>query len=118
MCGESLATWPLVQGPAMLLIEHRWAVGLRDAISDAEGSVVLQGFLTLEGLALIGADLAAAEAIAAIELAEEVNAAVVARTVLGLVEAGFIEGADALNAAAVLVDDAILESATPSEGNS
>jgi len=126
-------------GAAMLLIEHRWAGGLRDAIAEAGGSVILQGFLTLEGLALIGAELTATadaiaaieladaleaeatvrslEALAAIDLATEVEAAVVARTVLGLVEAGFLDQADALDAAAALVDEAILESVATSEGN-
>lgn len=126
-------------GAALLLIEHHWAAGLRNAIAEAGGSVILQGFLTLEGLALIGAELAAtAEAIAAIELADaleaeaavrslealatielaaEVEAAVVARTVLGLVEAGFLDQADALDAAAALVGDDMIDRAATSEGN-
>lgn len=124
-------------GAAMLLVEHQWAAGLRDAIVDAGGMVILQGFLTLEGLAMIGAELAATaeaitaveladaleaealvrslEALAAIELATEVETAVVARTVLGLVEAGFINKADAAEATAALLGDDILE--TASEGS-
>lgn len=126
-------------GAALLLIEHHWAAGLRNAIADAGGSVILQGFLTLEGLALVGAELAAtAEAIAAIELADaleaeaavrslealatielaaEVEAAVVAQTVLGLVEAGFLDQADALDAAAAIVGDDMIDRAATSEGN-
>lgn len=124
----------------MLLIEHRWAAGLRDAISEAGGSLLLQGFLTLEGLAMVGAELAATadaiaaieladaleaeatvrslEALATIELAAEVEAAVVARTVLGLVEAGFIERADAEEAAAAILGDEMLARANDNEGNS
>ncbi len=125
---------------ALLLIEHHWAAGLRDAIADAGGSVILQGFLTLEGLAMVGAEIAAtAEAIAAIELADaleaeatvrslealatieiadEIRAAVVANTILGLVEAGYIEGADAEEAVAAVLGDDILEAVSASEGTS
>lgn len=127
-------------GAGMLLVEHRWASGLRDAIADAGGSLILQGFLTLEGLAMVGAELVATaeamaaveladalaaqatvrsiEALATIELADEVEAAVVARTVLGLVDAGFIEAADAEEAAAALLDDSVLQRAASNEGNS
>jgi len=132
----------LVPGTAagLLLIEHRWAAGLRDAIAEAGGSLILQGFLTLEGLAMVGAELTAtAEAIAAIELADaleaeatvrsvhalatidlaaEVEAAVVAQTVLGLIEAGYIEQADAEEALAALVDDEILERVSADKRNS
>lgn len=126
-------------GAGLLLVEHHWAVGLRDAIFDAGGELLLQGFLTLEGLSMVGAELmATAEAIAAveaadaieaaatvravealavIELAEEVEAAVVARTILGLVEAGFIDGADAVEAAAALLGDELLERVPTTEGN-
>ena len=125
---------------ALLLVEHHWASGLRDAIADAGGSVLLQGFLTPDGLAMVGAELFATaeaieaieiadaleaeavvrsiEALAAIELAEEVKAAVVAQTVLGLVEAGFIEGADAEEAVAAILGDAMPEVQATEEGTS
>ena len=108
---------------ALMLIEHRWATGLRDEIFAAGGTLLAQGFLAPEGLLMIGAQLTAtAEAIEAvelaaaleaeatlhslralqtIELAREVEAAVVAQTVLGLVEAGIVDRgdlADAINA--------------------
>ena len=124
----------------MLLIEHHWAAGLRDAIHDAGGSLLLQGFLTADGVAMVGAEMAAtAEAIAAIELADalqaeavvrsvealatieiaaEVQAAVVAQTVLGLIEAGYIEKADAEEALAALVSADILDTVSNNEGNS
>jgi hypothetical protein len=111
---------------ALLLIEHRWAAGLRDEILAAGGSMVAQGFLTLEGLMLVGAELAATadaieaielataleteatlrslQAIETIELAREIEAAVVARTVLGLAEAGIIDRGDLADAV-----DAVLE---------
>ncbi len=125
---------------ALLLVEHSWAAGLRDAISEAGGSLLVQGFLTLEGLAMVGAELTATaeaivaieladalaaeatvrsiEALATIELAAEVEAAVVARTVLALIEAGFIEGVDAEEAAASVLGDEMLERVSNNEGNS
>ena len=121
-------------GAALFLIEHRWATGLRDALRDAGGTPLLQGFLTLEGLALVGAELVATaeaivaletadalqaeatlaslEALATIEVAAEVEAAVAARAVRQLVDAGFIELADARVAAAVLVGAELLDTTT------
>lgn len=125
---------------ALFLIEHRWATGLRDAIRDAGGSLLLQGFLTLEGLAMIGAELAATaeaiaaieladaleaeatvrslEALAAIDLADDVQTAVVARTVMGLVDAGFLDQADAADAVAAIVGDDAIDALAPTEGSS
>lgn len=127
-------------GAGLLLVEHRWAAGLRDAIFDAGGSLLMQGFLTLEGLTMVGAELTATaeaiaaieladaleaeatvraiEALAAIELATEVEAAMTARTVLALVEAGFIEAADAEEAAVALLGEDILKQVSTNEGNS
>ncbi len=120
-------------GAALLLVEHRWAAGVRDAVIEAGGRMVAQGFLTPTGLLLIGAELAATadaidaieiaaeleaeanvralEAIATIEIAAEVEAAVVARTILTLVEAGYIEQAAVEHAAAAVVDAALIEQA-------
>ena len=118
---------------ALLLIEHHWATGTRNAILEAGGKPLMQGFLTVDGMALIGAELqATAEAIVAIELAEaveaealarsiealatieiaqEIEAAVIARTVLGLVEHGFIDGADIVDAVDALVAPEIVQPA-------
>ena len=115
---------------ALFLLEHRWAIGLRDAIRDAGGTPVVQGFLTLEGLVMVGAELAAVaeamaaieaadaleaeatlralEALATIEVADEVQAAAAARAVQGLVAAGFVEAADAQDAVAALVSEELL----------
>jgi len=120
-------------GAALLLVEHRWAAGVRDAVIEAGGRMVAQGFLTPTGLLLIGAELAATadaidaieiaaeleaeanvralEALATIEIAAEVEAAVVARTILTLVEAGFVEQAAVEHAAAAVVDAALIEQA-------
>ena len=120
-------------GAALLLVEHRWAAGVRDAVLEAGGRMVAQGFLTPTGLLLIGAELMATadaidaieiaveleaeanvralEALATIEIAAEVEAAVVARTILTLVEAGYIEQAAVEHAAAAVVDAALIEQA-------
>jgi hypothetical protein len=112
---------------ALLLVEHRWATGLRDEIRAAGGSLVSQGFLTADGLVAVGAELAATaeaieamevataleaeaklrslEALATIELAREVEAAVIARTVLGLVEAGVVDPGDLSDAIAAVLDN-------------
>lgn len=112
---------------ALLLVEHRWATGLRDEIRAAGGRPVAQGFLTLEGLVMVGAELTATaeaiesmeaaaaleaeaklrslEALATIELATEVEAAVVARTLLGLIEAGVVDPGDLVDAMAVVPQD-------------
>ena len=122
----------------MLLIEHHWAAGLRDAIYEAGGTPLMQGFLTLEGLAMVGAELAATaeaivaieladaleaeaalrsvEALATIELADEIQAAAAAQTVLTLIEAGIIEQAAAEEALAAVVSADILNSLSDNEG--
>ena len=111
---------------ALLLIEHRWAAGLRDEILAAGGSLVSQGFLTLDGLMMVGAELAATadaieamelaaaleteatlrslQAIETIDLAGEIEAAVVARTVLGLAEAGIIDRGDLADAMGAVLE--------------
>jgi hypothetical protein len=120
-------------GALVMLVEHRWAAGLRDAVASAGGRMVAQGFLTPDGLMLLGAELAAAteaidaietaveleaiatvrslQALAAIEVAAEVEAAVAAHVILTLVEAGYIEQAAAQEAAAAVIDAALVEQA-------
>lgn len=120
-------------GAALLLVEHRWAAGVRDAVLEAGGRMVAQGFLTPTGLLLIGAELLATAdaidaiemaaeleaeanvralgALATIEIAAEVEAAVVARTILTLMEAGFIEQAATEHAARAVLDAAIIDQA-------
>lgn len=49
----------------LMLIEHVWARELKDAIRDAGGVPIAEGFLTPETVALVGAELVAmAEAVA------------------------------------------------------
>ncbi|MDX2380893.1 MAG: hypothetical protein QNM02_14170 [Acidimicrobiia bacterium] len=123
-------------GALLLLVEHRWATGLREAVTDAGGRMIAQGFLTPDGVMLLGAELVATadaidaietaieleaiatvrslEALATIAVAAEVEAAVVARTILTLVEAGMIEAAAAEQAAAAVIDAALIEQALTS----
>src|SRR5215218_632990 len=57
-----------------LLVEHRWAGRLREAVRDAGGRLVGQGFLTPELAMVVGAEIQArADAEAAIELAAAVR---------------------------------------------
>ena len=126
-------------GALVLLIEHRWAAGLRDAVASGGGRMVAQGFLTPDSLMLLGAELVAAaeaidaietaveleaianvrslQALAAIEVAAEVEAAVAAHVILTLVEAGYIEQAAAQEAAAAVIDAALIEQAIVSQGS-
>ena len=63
----------------------RARVDLRDAIYEAGGQPVMQGFLTAEGLAMVGAELVAtAEAIEAIEQAQALEAAATLRSLEAL----------------------------------
>jgi hypothetical protein len=128
--GNDLA---LGTGALLLLVEHRWATDLRDAVAEAGGRMVAQGFLTPDGVLMLGAELAATaaaidavetameaeavatvkalEALATIEIAAEVEAAVVARTIRVLMEAGFIEQAAVDHAAAAVIDAALIDQA-------
>lgn len=120
-------------GALVMLVEHRWAAGLRDAVADAGGRMIAQGFLTPDGVLMLGAELVATanaidaietaieleaiatvrslEAMATIEIASEVEAAVAAHVILTLVEAGIIEEAAAQHAAAAVIDAALIEQA-------
>ena len=100
---------------ALLLLEHQWAIGFRDAVLDAGGEFLLQGYLTPDTLFMFGAELEAqAEAAAAIEAAEEAVADLGgdpgrkrrAGPSTALITAGMIEDA-AMDEAAEVVADAL-----------
>ena len=74
-----------------ILIEHRWAARLREAVLEAGGKLVGQGFLTHELTMVVGAEIQArADAEAAIELADAArgSALVDALSILGSQERG------------------------------
>jgi len=119
---------------AFLLVEHRWARPLFDAIADTGGTILGEGFITNEAEILVGAEVAAMdEAARVIATAQVVEAEAVLRSIAatdaaddatatadairaaaaadsiraGLIEeAAFHEAADALVAAGVIVEAA------------
>ena len=77
-----------------ILIEHRWAGRLREAVRGAGGRLVGQGFLTPELAMVVGAEIQArADAEAAIELAEAArgSALIEALSILARQERGSAE---------------------------
>ena len=122
-----------------ILVEHRWAGRLREAIREAGGRLVGQGFLTPELAMVVGAEIQArADAEAAIELARaargsalvdalailarqergsaEESARAAAEVVRVLVAEGFVDEAEAhaaidALATAGLIENALLQAA-------
>lgn len=70
---------PTDSAAAVMLIEHTWAIGLKEAMRDAGGFVLAQGMVTPEALLLAGADLAAAVKAADTEEKEKKRVAVPAQ---------------------------------------
>ena len=123
----------------VLLIEHVWATRFAEAVREAGGRLLGQGYLTPEVVMIVGAELQArAEAEAAIELAEAARGAALvqaletfsgrgdasieertrasAQVVKALVDSGFVhetEAAGAIDALAVsgLIETAMVEAA-------
>jgi hypothetical protein len=119
---------------AVVLVEHLWAARLREAVHEAGGHLLGQGFLTPEVVMLVGAELQArADAEAAIELAEaargvalldaletlssrggasvEERTRAATRIVRVLVEHGFVHEPDAPDAVGALATEGLLETA-------
>jgi uncharacterized membrane protein len=109
------ASIPNGTAAAILVVEHHWAAGLRDAVVGAGGRTLMQAMISPEALALVGDELRAKmEAEEAIEAAEQVKlaaameiAAVLAQTEL-IEEAAVAEAADVV-ATALAVEDAAAE---------
>ncbi|MDH4116116.1 MAG: hypothetical protein OEX04_04400 [Acidimicrobiia bacterium] len=116
----------------ILLVEHRWAIGFRDAVASAGGRPIMQGFLSPDAIALIGAEtVAAANALESIETAvaiegeallrslealaviEDVQSAVrsviAADTVQTLIDGGLLPASAALDAALLLEEAGIVD---------
>ena len=117
-----------------ILIEHRWAARLREAVREAGGRLVGQGFLTPEVTMVVGAEIQArADAEAAIELANaargsalvdalsilarhgrgsaEESARAAAEVVRVLVAEGFVHDAEAHAAIDALATAGLIEAA-------
>lgn len=105
------------ESAGMLLVEHAWALELRDAIRRAGGVPIAQGFLTPELLLMVGAEVEAiAEAERSIEYAEAVKGAAmldVLRTVEAAEEIKSAVAADVVRTliAADLIQDAAAQQA-------
>lgn len=92
------------EAAGMLMIEHTWAIGFRNAVRDAGGEMLAQGFLTPKTLLMIGAELEAQErAMAAVTVAAAVEQAAAERAVAALTSAALIEEAARDHAAAVVL---------------
>lgn len=101
---------------ALLMIEHTWAIGFRDAVVRAGGRMAVQGFLTPETLFLVGAELEAqVEAVEAIEMAEAVKAIAAAEAVRAVIVSEAIQQEAAERAVAALVAAEIVEEAAIEE---
>ncbi len=113
---------------AFLLVEHHWAAPLFDAIAEAGGMLIGEGFLTAETGLVVGAEIAAmeeaseviaqaqadeaeallaavaarAEAAEAVAESEQVQSAAAAAAVRALITAGLVEEAAAHEAVAAL----------------
>jgi len=113
---------------AFLLVEHHWAAPLFDAISQAGGTLIGEGFLTSEAQLVVGSEVAAveeaaqviaqaqaaeadalltaiaagAEAAEAVAASERIQSAAAADAVRALIAAGLVEEAAAHEAVAAL----------------
>jgi hypothetical protein len=119
---------------AVVLVEHLWAARLREAVREAGGRLLGQGFLTPEVVMIVGAEIQArADAEAAIELAQAARGAALvealesfaaapggsvedrsqgaAKVVRVLVERGLIHEPEAEAAIDALVTAGLIESA-------
>ena len=131
----AVAAIPDGKALGVLLFEHTWAIPFRDAIRRAGGRGLAQGFITPEGLMIVGEEIEAIaeaelaievsdavrgaamlDALAAIEEGEQIKAAVAADVIRTLVVADLIEEAAVEQAvqalaAANLIEQRLLESA-------
>src|ERR1700719_1880714 len=113
---------------AFLLVEHYWAAPLFDAIADAGGTLIGEGFLTSEAGLVVGAEVAAmeeaaeviaqaqaeeadallaavaarAEAAEAVAESEQIQSAAAAAAIRALITAGLVEEAAAHEAVTAL----------------
>ena len=97
---------------AILLLEHRWATGFSDALREAGGEMVAEGFLTEKTLFMLGSELEAqAHALAVIEEAQamEEEATLEALEIVVISEA--IKAAAAYRAVEALQIEALIEEA-------
>src|SRR5712692_3093791 len=99
---------------AFLLVEHHWAAPLFDAIAEAGGTLIGEGFLTSKAGLVVGAEVAAMEEAAqviaqaraeeadAVAESERIQSAAAAAAVRALITAGLVEEAAAHEAVTAL----------------
>ena len=100
----------------ILLVEHKWAAGFKQAVREAGGRMLAQGFLTPEALLMVGQELQAiVEAEAAIEVAEAVKGAAMLDALITVAEAKEIKEAAVEEAAEVVVAAEMIKTAAAAE---
>ncbi|WP_406656470.1 hypothetical protein V7O62_11490 [Methanolobus sp. ZRKC2] len=100
----------------LLLIEHVWAAGLKEAIRGAGGRVIAQGFLTPEAMMMIGKEAEAiAEAEAAIEISEAVKGAALLDVLSTIDKAEELKEAAIEEAAEAVVEERMVKTAAVAE---
>lgn len=91
------------QAAGIMLFENVWAIEFRDAVQNAGGRIVVQGYLAPQAMAMVGAELqAVADAQRTIEVAEEAKGLAVLDALLAIDLARAIEE-EAIAAAAEAV---------------
>jgi len=101
---------------ALLMIEHTWAIGFRNAVAESGGKMAAQGFLTPETLFMVGAELEAqVEAVEAIAISEAIQYEAAAEAVEAVLISEAIQEAAAVRAIEALIAAEIIEEAAMEE---
>jgi hypothetical protein len=109
-------TLPPGKAFGIIMIEHTWAISLRDAVRKAGGVPLAQGFVTPEALAMVGKELQAiAEAERTIEVAQIVQGAAILDTLATLEAAEEMKTAIAADVLRTLVVADLIEEAAVNE---
>jgi hypothetical protein len=112
----AVAAIPPGKALGVLLFEHTWAIPLRDAIRRAGGRPLAQGFITPEGLMMVGAELEAiTEAELAIEVSDAVRGAAILDALIAVEQAEQIKTAVAADVLRTLVVADMIEEAAVEE---
>lgn len=112
----AVAAIPPGKALGVLLFEHTWAIPFRDAIRRAGGRGLAQGFITPEGLMMVGAEVEAiAEAELAIEVSDAVRGAAILDALIAVEQAEQIKSAVAADVLRTLVVADMIEEAAIEE---
>ncbi|NJP05119.1 MAG: hypothetical protein HC837_05560 [Chloroflexaceae bacterium] len=100
----------------LLLVEHKWAAGLKHAIREAGGRMLAQGYLTPDALMIVGQELqAVVEAEAAIEVAEAIKGAAMLDALMTVAEAEAVKATAVEEAAEAVVMAEYIKTAAAAE---